>query len=33
MMAQDDFVDSVDQDKTLQNVQSDFWSILTTLSF
>ena len=33
MRAQEAFVDSVDQDQTAQNVQSDLWSTLSTLSF
>ena len=27
------FVDSVDQDQTARNVQSDLWSTLSTISF
>ena len=33
MMAQEVFVDSVDQDQTSQNMQSDLWSALSTFSF
>ena len=32
-MTQEAFVDSVDQDQTAQNVQSDLWSTLSTVSF
>ena len=32
-MIQEAFVDSVDQDQTAQNVQSDLWSTLYTVSF
>ena len=31
LMTHEDFVDSVDQDQTAQNVQSDLWSTLSTL--
>ena len=30
MTTQEAFVDSVDQDQTAQNVQSDLWSTLST---
>ena len=30
-LTQEAFVDSVDQDQTAQNVQSDLWSTLSTL--
>ena len=30
---QEAFLDSVDQDQTAQNVQSDLWSILSSFSF
>ena len=33
MMCQEAFVDSVDQDQTAQNMQSDLWSTLSTFSF
>ena len=33
MTTQEDFLDSVDQDQTAQNVQSDLWSTLFTLFF
>ena len=33
MTTQEAFVDSVDQDQTAQNVQSDLWSTLSTFSF
>ena len=33
MTTQKDFVDSVDQDQTAQNVQSDLWSTLSTFLF
>ena len=31
MTTQEAFVDSVDQDQTAQNVQSDLWSTLSTI--
>ena len=31
MTTQEVFVDSVDQDQTAQNVQSDLWSTMSTL--
>ena len=33
MMTQETFVDNVDEDQTAQNVQSNFWSTLSTFSF
>ena len=33
MTTQEAFVDSVDQDQTARNVQSDLWSTLSTFSF
>ena len=33
MMAQEAFVDSVDQDQSAQSMQSDLWSTLSTFSF
>ena len=33
MTTQETFVDSVDQDQTAQNVPSDLWSALSTISF
>ena len=33
MTTQEAFVDSVDQDQTAQNVQSDPWSTLSTFLF
>ena len=33
MTTQEAFLDSVDQDQTAQNVQSDLWSTLSTLLF
>ena len=33
MTMQEAFVDSVDQDQTAQNVQSDHWYTLSTISF
>ena len=33
MTTQEAFVDSVDQDQTAQNVQSDLWSTLPSFSF
>ena len=33
MTTQEAFVDSVDQDQTAQNVQSDLWSTLSKFSF
>ena len=33
MTTRDAFVDSVDQDQTAQNVQSDLWSTPSTFSF
>ena len=33
MATQESFVDSVDQDQTAQNVQSNLWSTLSTFYF
>ena len=33
MTIEEAFVDSVDQDQTAQNMQSDLWSKLSTFSF
>ena len=33
MMTQEAFVDTVDQDQTAQNVQSDLWSTLSTFFY
>ena len=33
MMTQEALMESVDQDQTAQNVQSDLWSTLFTFSF
>ena len=33
MTIQEAFTDSIDQDQTAQNVQSDLWSTLSTFSF
>ena len=32
MTTQEAFVDSIDQDQTAQNMQSDLWSMLSTFS-